>query len=166
MLNKSKFKKFVKDGVKNVLMFDTSKGWIIDGYAMYSLKDGMTHEVLYDVLQIEDVASFRNGVQTSDDIIKFEKIIEYDHMDAPEITITPFVGDSGKHSVRIFVDKNGENRLCQQKYLDVLGDFYNYKFTQFKTVSPIYVWEKESLIALILPIRPDEDRKYEITILN
>lgn len=155
MFNKSKFKTFVKNGTKNTLIMDKEQGWITDGYAIYCTNDIAAQDVLYEAFRKEDSVYIVQGKETESKMLNFNQIIETDYKDAPKITMTSFIEDDGKLLSRVFVDEDGENRLCQQKYLDILGDFKNYKYTQHRSVSPIYVWDGNDLVCLILPVKPN-----------
>ncbi len=153
MFNKSKLKKFINDGKKGVLQFDKSKGWIIDGYAMYTTKDPVMESVLQEMFYKADTVNFSQGNVSDNPVMDFDKLIENHYYEAPVITLTNYLEERKKTSVcRVFLAKDGENRLCQQKYLDLLSDFRKYTYRQNKSHTPIYVFDESELIALILPV--------------
>lgn len=155
MFNKSKLKKYINDGKKDTLMFEKSQGWIIDGYAMYTLNDPMMLEVLNEIYFNTDKLGIRLG--KPGDPIKMEQIIERDYQDAKPLELTPYVHGDGKYVARIFLETGGNEVRCQQKYLDVLDNYRKYRYTQTHSVAPIYIWNgEETMIGLILPIRQNE----------
>ncbi len=154
MFNKSKLKKFINNGKKGDLQFDKSKGWIVDGYAMYTTKDPVMESVLQEIFYNTDAVNFKNGKAVNEPLMDFDKLIENHYYEAPVITLTNYLEERKETSAcRVFLAKDGENRLCQQKYLDLLSDFRKYTYRQNKSHTPIYVFDESELIALILPVR-------------
>ena len=81
-------------------------------------------------------------------------------MEAKLLEVTPFIYRGDKYDARIFLDQDGVEVHCQQKYLDILDDYTNYRYTQLSSMSPIYIWYGDNLRGLILPIRKREPAGY------
>lgn len=161
MYNKSKLKKFITDGKKYILAFDKKEGWIVDGYAMYTTKSPVMETVLTDAFYKADSVYIRNNLEEPT-VFPFSKIIEKDYRDAKPLALTPFVLQGRKYNARVFLDENSINVYCQQKYLDILDDYTNYRYTQHNSVTPIYIWHGDDLIGLILPIKLGEPVEYQV----
>lgn len=158
MYNKAKLKSFVKTGMRknNMLIMDKEKGWVLDGMAMYTTRDAVAESVLQEFLYKQDKVWIRDEVE-QESTMDFSRVIESGYCDFPELSITPYIKQKGKVLMRVFLKPDGETSFCDQKYLDILKDFEMYRFTQNKSISPIYVLRDDDLIALILPIRKSED---------
>ena len=161
MFNKSKLKKFIADGKKNVLAFDKKEGWVVDGYAMYTTKSPVMESVLTDAFYKTDSVYIRNNIEELTGF-SFSKIIEKDYLAAKLLEVTPFIYRGDKYDARIFLDQDGVDVHCQQKYLDILDDYTNYRYTQLSSLSPIYIWWGDELLGLILPIRVGEQAGYQV----
>lgn len=161
MYNKSKLKKFIADGKKHVLVFDKKEGWATDGYAMYTTKSPVMESVLTDAFYKTDSVYIRNNIEEPT-VFPFSKIIEKDYMEAKLLEVTPFIYRGDKYDARIFLDQDGVEVHCQQKYLDILDDYTNYRYTQLSSMSPIYIWYGDNLRGLILPIRKIEPAGYYV----
>lgn len=161
MYNKSKLKKFIADGKKNVLAFDKKEGWVVDGYAMYTTKSPVMESVLTDAFYKTDSVYIRNNIEELTGF-PFSKIIEIDYREAKLLEVTPFIYRGDKYDARIFLDQDGVEVHCQQKYLDILDDYTNYRYTQHSSMSPIYIWCGDELLGLILPIRVGEQAGYQV----
>lgn len=161
MFNKSKLKKFIADGKKYVLAFDKKESWIIDGYAMYTTKSPVMDSVLTDAFYKTDSVYIRNNLEEPT-VFPFSEIIEKDYRDAKPLELTPFIYRGDKYDSQVFLDQGGVEVHCQQKYLDILDDFNNYRYTQNSQVAPIYIWYGDELLGLILPIRLVEPTGYQV----
>lgn len=161
MYNKSKLKKFIADGKKNVLAFDKKEGWVTDGYAMYTTKSPVMESVLTDAFYKTDSVYIRNNIEEPT-VFPFSKIIEKDYLKAKLLEVTPFIYRGDKYDARVFLDQDGVEVRCQQKYLDILDDYTNYQYTQLSSTSPIYIWHGDNLRGLILPIRKGESARYQV----
>ena len=161
MFNKSKLKKFIADGKKYVLAFDKKEGWIVDGYSMYTTKSPVMEKVLTDAFYKTESVYIRAGVEEST-AFPFSKIIEKDYRDAKPLELTPYIYQTDKFNSRIFLNENGIEVPCQQKYLDILDDFTNYRYTQHSSVAPVYIWYGDELLGLILPLRIGEPSGYQV----
>jgi len=158
MLNKSKFKTFLKNGMATKLIFDKNSKWVSDGYAAYSTNIG---NVPSAIAQVREQYS-NDQVKTQTAILDINQLADVDHRDSLVLSLTQYIEESGNYLNRVFIDENGEKRLCQQKYLDVLGDFKKYKYTQNSEFSPIFIWENGTLIAFILPVRVNDSGNYNV----
>ena len=161
MYNKSKLKKFIADGKKNVLAFDKKEGWVTDSYAVYTTKSPVMESVLTDAFYKTDSVYIRNNIEEPTGF-PFSKIIEKDYRKAKLLEVTPFIYRGDRYDARIFLDQDGVEVRCQQKYLDILDDYTNYRYTQFSPMSPIYIWYGDDLLGLILPIRMGEPVMYRV----
>ncbi len=161
MFNKSKLKKFITDGKKYVLAFDKNEGWIVDGNAMYTTKSPVMETVLTDAFYKTESVYIRAGVEEPT-AFPFNQIIEKDYRDAKPLEPTPYIYQTDKYDARVFLDQDGVGVLCQQKYLDILDNFNNYRYTQNSQVAPIYIWHGDELLGLILPIRLGEPSGYQV----
>jgi len=161
MFNKSKLKKFITDGKKYLLAFDKNEGWIVDGYAMYTTKSPVMETVLTDAFYKTESVYIRAGVEEPT-AFPFSKIIEKDYRDAKPLELTPYIYQTNKFNSRIFLNENGIEVLLQQKYLDILDDFTNYRYTQHSSVAPIYIWYGDEMLGLILPLRVGEPSEYRV----
>ena len=108
-----------------------------------------------------DSVYIRNNIEEPTDF-PFSKIIEKDYREAKLLEVTPFIYQVDKYDARIFLDQDGVEVLCQQKYLEILDDYTKYRYTQHSSMSQIYIWCGDELIGLILPIRVRETAKYYV----
>lgn len=161
MYNKSKLKKFIADGKKNVLAFDKKEGWVTDSYAMYTTKSTVMESVLADAFYKTDSVYICNSIEKPT-VFSLSKFIEKDYMEAKLLEVTPFIYRGDKYDARVFLDHDGVEVHCQQKYLDILDDYTNYRYTQLSSMSPIYIWYGDNLRGLILPIRKGESDRYRV----
>ena len=161
MFNKSKLKKFIADGRKHILAFDKKEGWVVDGYAMYTTKSPVMESVLTDAFYKTDSVYIRNNIEEPTGF-SFSMIIEKDYREAKLLEVTPFICRYDKYDARIFLDQDGVEVHCQQKYLDILDDYTNYRYTQHSSMSQIYIWCGDELIGLILPIMVRETARYHV----
>ena len=161
MYNKSKLKKFIADGKKNVLAFDKKEGWVTDSYAVYTTKSPVMESVLTDAFYKTDSVYIRNNIEEPTGF-PFSKIIEKDYRKAKLLEVTPFIYRGDRYDARIFLDQDGVEVRCQQKYLDILDDYTNYRYTQHSSMSPIYIWYGDKLLGLVLPIMMGEPAMYQV----
>jgi len=162
MFNKSKLKKYITDGKKGELLaFDKKEGWIVDGYVMFTTKGPVMETVLNEMFYKADSVYFRNGAE-GDQQINYSGLIEKDHKAAKPLELTPYIHGDGKHVARVFLDADHNEIRCQQKYLDVLDDYREYRYTQTHSVAPVYIWDNDFLIGFILPIRINESDGFKV----
>jgi len=157
MLNKSKFKAFIKNGMETNLIFDNNREWISDGIAAYSTKIKDVDSIAGKVIDQYDILIQKEKTRT----LNIGQLVDVDHRDSSVLNLTNYLEESEDYLNRVFLDKNGDTRICQQKYLDVLGDYEQYRYTQNSEFSPIFIWERENLIAFVLPVRI-RDRKHNV----
>ena len=161
MYNKSKLKKFIADGKKHVLVFDKKEGWVTDGFALYTTKSPVMESVLTDAFYKTDSVYIRNNIEEST-VFPFSNVIEKAYLGSKLLEVTPFIYRNDKYDARIFLDQDGVEVHCQQKYLDILDDYTNYRYTQLSPMSPIYIWYGDDLLGLILPIMIGEPVRYRV----
>lgn len=163
MLNKTKFKNFLKNGMaaRTKLIIDENNCWISDGAAAYSVKIKGLNDSLNQVKSQYSHDDFEERTVT----LNIGQLVDVDHRYSEKLAMTNYIEESSDYLNRVFMNEKNEKRLCQQKYLDILGDFKSYSYTQNSDFSPIFVWDKEELIAFILPVRVSQN-DYDIVKFN
>jgi len=161
MYNKSKLKNFIKAARKATISFSKEQGWILDGYALFTLNDPMMLEVLKEFFFKADKLCILHGKEQGEPIDP-KKIIQ-DTRGAETLELTPYLHTGPKYEARILLDKDGSEIWVQQKYLDILDKCDNYQFTQVTyPTGPVYIMDKETMIGLILPIKVNEEQGYQL----
>jgi len=164
MLNKTKFKSFLKNGMASTrtkLILDRNDCWVSDGAAAYSTKI----EGLNNTLNQVKGQYLCEDIKERTTILDIGQLTDVDHSDSKKLILTNYLEESPDYLNRVFMDENNEKRLCQQKYLEILGDFKSYTYTQNSDFSPIFIWDKEELIAFILPVRVSQNN-YDVMKFN
>ena len=166
MYNKTKIKKYINDGKKNILMFDRTKGWMTDGYSMISTNFPGICSVLDEMFYKTEKASFRDKSGT-DEEFDYNRMLNICDSDLKPLKITPYLMDSGKLSLRVFINENGAEILLQKKYTDIFNEWMDLDYLQSgDCCSPIYVKKEEDIVGLILPVRTQEGASFKVVIAD
>lgn len=152
MFNKTKLKSYIKRGKKETFTFDVNQGWFSDGYSIYQINDESLTVLNELFCDHHNITILKGKVESDKEPLNLTKVIEDSCKNTKELKITPYSLDISKDKARVFIDSDGNEILCNQRFLDVFDHYKNYTYASMGKRKPICVFKEEEIIGLLLPL--------------
>lgn len=152
MFNQTKLKSYIKRGKKETFTFDVNQGWFSDGYSIYQINYESLAVLNELFCERHNITILKGKVESDKEPPNLVKMIEDSCRNTRELKITPYSLDTSKDKARVFIDSDGNEILCNQRFLDVLDNYKNYTYASMGKRKPICVFKREEIVGLLLPL--------------